>query len=148
MSKEGVPLNLFSARRRKVRLMSSPNSVGIDPASADEDVFKASVSRIPNEQSGARRSVVVAQTKVRRCCNRYSRTRNGHVEKCTFATDLLDGSLIDPAQQQRVCHVLSRLLAKCTPRNLGNWTPTSECANVRGAWFAAPNRRPPKRVAK
>ena len=42
MSKEGVPLKLFQSRRRLARLMSSPNSVGIDPASAYEDVFKAS----------------------------------------------------------------------------------------------------------
>jgi hypothetical protein len=42
MSKEGVPLNLLLSRQRVIRLMSSPNSVGIDPASANEDVCKAS----------------------------------------------------------------------------------------------------------
>ncbi len=40
--KEGVPLKLLPQRRSSVRLMSSPNSVGIDPAGANEDVFNAS----------------------------------------------------------------------------------------------------------
>jgi hypothetical protein len=42
MSKEGVPLNLLPGRPRVIRLMSLPNSVGIDPASESEDVIKAS----------------------------------------------------------------------------------------------------------
>ncbi len=40
MSKVGVPLNWFLPREREVSFMSSPNSVGIDPASANEDAFK------------------------------------------------------------------------------------------------------------
>ncbi len=42
MSEEGGPFNSLHARKRSVRLMSLPNSVGIDPASANEDVLKAS----------------------------------------------------------------------------------------------------------
>ncbi len=42
MSKRGVPVSWFEWRTRVVMLMSSPNSVEIDPASANEDVFKAS----------------------------------------------------------------------------------------------------------
>jgi hypothetical protein len=39
MSKAAVPLNLFSWRVSVFMLMSLPNSVGIVPASANEDVF-------------------------------------------------------------------------------------------------------------
>ncbi len=41
MSKRGVPVSWFTVRIRIVMLMSVPNSVGIDPASANEDVCKA-----------------------------------------------------------------------------------------------------------
>jgi hypothetical protein len=42
MSKQGAPVSWFELRLRVIMLMSLPNSVGIDPASANEDVFKAS----------------------------------------------------------------------------------------------------------
>ncbi len=42
MSKEGVPVSSLPKRERYSMLMSLPNSVGIEPARADEDVFKAS----------------------------------------------------------------------------------------------------------
>ena len=41
MSKAAVPVSLLESRERVFMLMSLPNSVGIEPASANEDVFKA-----------------------------------------------------------------------------------------------------------
>ncbi len=68
MSKEGVPVSLLLPRSRFVMLMSSPNSVGIDPASANEDVFKASGRLVyhttQNEQRGRTSQLVAFQTKV------------------------------------------------------------------------------------
>ena len=40
MSNEGVPLNLLVWRERSVRLMSLPNSVGIDPATQMSSFLK------------------------------------------------------------------------------------------------------------
>ncbi len=42
MIKRSVPVSLLELSNRVVMLMSMPNSVGIDPARADEDVFTAS----------------------------------------------------------------------------------------------------------
>ena len=66
MSKKGVPLNLLPQRLRSVRLISLPNSVGIDPASANEDVFQASgrLHTTENEQRGRTAQFVPPDRKV------------------------------------------------------------------------------------
>ncbi len=48
MNKEGVPVNLFPFSLRVFMLISLPNSVGIDPASANEDVFIAGRLVLPH----------------------------------------------------------------------------------------------------
>ncbi len=67
MSKEGVPINLFLCSKRTSMLMSLPNSVGIDPASTNEDVFKAGGRLVlphqVNEQKGRTGQLVVPERK-------------------------------------------------------------------------------------
>ena len=68
MSKEGVPLNLVLYSQRVSMLMSLPNSVGIEPGRADEDVFKASGRLVlphqENEQRGRTAQFVFLEIKV------------------------------------------------------------------------------------
>jgi hypothetical protein len=64
----GVPLNLLLNSQTVFMLMSWPNSVGIDPASANEDVFKASGRLVlphqENEQRGRTAQFVFLEIKV------------------------------------------------------------------------------------
>ena len=68
MSNEGVPVNSLRLRKSFVRLMSSPNSVGIDPASARSTFLKQVVDSYyhtrQNEQRGRTSQLVAFQTKV------------------------------------------------------------------------------------
>jgi hypothetical protein len=71
MSKRGVPFNLFRESQRVSMLMSFPNSVGIDPASVNEDVLKQVVDSCyqtrQREQTGAYRSIRCSKEKGASC---------------------------------------------------------------------------------